>query len=125
MGHLAAEHFLHLCCLKLLQFQGQLVDLFLLVDWVLQHLAGTYDVWLKLRRIELIGIQYFLVEVGLDSIGYGCLTPPHLDLGQPHRNQQILDHRKGLIHQSIVQFLDPVPDSRVVSVVIIYFQVQT
>lgn len=125
MGHLTAEHFLHLSCLKLFQFQGQLANLLLLVDRVLQHLAGTNDVWLKLRRIELIRIQYFLEEVGLDAIGYGCLTPPHLNLGQPHRNQQILDHRKGLIHQRIMKFLDPILDSRVMLVIIVYLQVQT
>ena len=102
MGHLTAEHFLHLSCFKLLQFQGELADLLLLVYRVLQHFAGTGNVWLKLRRVELIRIQYFLEKVGLDAKGYGCLTPPHLDLGQPHRNQQILDHRKGLIHQRIV-----------------------
>ena len=90
-----------------------------MVDWVLQHIAGTQNVWLKLGGVEVIGIQYFLEEVGLDSIGNGCLTPPHLDLGQPHRNKQILDHGKGLIHQRIVQFLDPVLDVRVVSVIII------
>lgn len=48
VGYFAAEHFLHFGGLKLLQFQGQLADLLLLVYRVLQHLTGTHNVWLKL-----------------------------------------------------------------------------
>ena len=84
MGHLAAEHFLHLGCLELLQLQGQLADLFLLVDGVLEHLAGTGYVWLKLSRVEIVGIQYLLEKVGLHAVSNGCLAPPHLYLRQPH-----------------------------------------
>lgn len=48
-------------------------------------IANGREIYIKLSRIESIGIEIFLIKMGPESIRYSCLLSPHLNFEQAKR----------------------------------------
>lgn len=128
-GNLATKHLFHFLRLSLPQLLRAVLDSFASsLDLAVTRPEGATDclqVLVELCWAKLVGVKVLIEEMDSKPIGNGSLLPPHLNLQQLQREQQLLNHACGFVSEVVVGIFNPPPDAGVVAVVIVDLEVES
>ena len=127
IANFPTKHILHMFALNILQFCSQLIyplpGLLCFVLGSIQKLNYFLFRILELRRVEIVGIQVFQIEVASESLSQHCLLMPHLYLSKFDSSNQILEHRQRVVKKRMVVTVNSLPDLGVILIKLFHFQI--